>query len=234
MMDFGKTIQFKLSIVIGLYVLVSLPIALYLDEFLHVFMAWNLILALVPLYLAYIFRNIRKQKILSTKQQIVLVLIFLAWLFFLPNAFYVITDLIHLGNRTFYHQLGIYMPLNYVEDIKNYVALLHIFMGAIIALTAGVISLLDMTSNVEKKFGKISSNIFVLGILFLSSIAIYIGRFLRFNSWDILDPFRLLEELIQSINLFFVQFILLFWFSQVILYYFYAILLYKKTGDTIE
>jgi uncharacterized membrane protein len=233
MINFTKKIEFKVTVFVGLYILISLPVALYLNNFLHIFMGWNLILALIPLYGSMLFNMLRHKNGQSKSQLFVLIVLFLGWLFFLPNTFYVITDLIHLGNRDFYFQSSFYMPWDYVEDIKNYVALTHIFIGAIISLTAGVISLSNMEDVIIEKYHKIIGYSFVVFVLFLSSIAIYIGRFLRFNSWDMLRPFHLLATLYKSVDLFFVQFVLLFWFVQVCVYFFYRIISLHKEGDLV-
>ncbi|MBU1019712.1 MAG: DUF1361 domain-containing protein [Firmicutes bacterium] len=234
MTDFMKTIQFKVTFFVGIYIVISFPIALYLRNFLHIFMGWNLILALVPLYASYLFRALESKKSQTKKQPILLVLIFFVWLFFLPNTFYVITDLIHLGSRDFYFQSSFYMPWDYIEDIKNYLALTHIFVGAIISLTAGVISLSDMQQFVRGKYNQSLSIFFVLVVLFLSSIAIYIGRFLRFNSWDILHPLHLLETLFNRVDLFFIQFVFLFWLVQIIVYFYFRALFKNRVGVKIE
>ncbi|MBN2604660.1 MAG: DUF1361 domain-containing protein [Bacilli bacterium] len=233
MINFTKKIENKITIIVGMYVLISLPIAFYLHNFLHVFMGWNLILALVPLYASLLFLTLYQKNGQEHLQPIFLLGIFLVWLFFLPNTFYVITDLIHLGNRDFYFQSSFYMPWDYVEDIQNYVALIHIFIGAIISLTAGVISLRNMEQFVVEKFNQTFGYSFVFVVLFLSSIAIYIGRFLRFNSWDVLHPFHLIKTLYLSVDLFFIQFVLLFWIVQAIVYFFFQIILNHKEGDLI-
>ncbi|HXE42438.1 MAG TPA: DUF1361 domain-containing protein, partial [Candidatus Baltobacteraceae bacterium] len=53
-------------------------------------------------------------------------------------------------------------------------------------LVLGFISLYVMQSIVAQKFGHIASWLFIVGIAGLSGIGIFIGRFLRLNSWDIL------------------------------------------------
>lgn len=234
MTTFIKTTQFKMSVFVGIYILVSIPISLYLNSFLHIFLGWNLILALIPLYASYLFLKLSIQQGQKTKHHIILIVLFIVWLFFLPNTFYVITDLIHLGNREFYITNGFYEPWVYVENIKNYLALIHIFIGVVISLTAGVFSLSDMFEYVQRKYQGITANIFVIVVLFLSSIAIYIGRFLRFNSWDILHPFKLINTLFNSLDLFFVQFVLLFWITQGIIYYFIRFLIHNEKGECHE
>jgi uncharacterized membrane protein len=53
-------------------------------------------------------------------------------------------------------------------------------------LFLGIFSLRAMQSLVRAFLGSILSWLFVLGALLASSLGIYIGRFLRWNSWDLL------------------------------------------------
>ena len=50
--------------------------------------------------------------------------------------------------------------------------------------------------------------IIVLGVL--NAIGVYIGRYLRLNSWDILNPSALLKNVVASLNVFSLEFIILF------------------------
>jgi uncharacterized membrane protein len=92
------------------------------------------------------------------------------WLLFFPNAPYIFTDLIHLGTRFFRH-FWIDMTL--------------ILLCALTGLVLGFVSLYFMQSVVARKFGRATSWLFVVVALGLSSFGVYLGRFLRLNSWDV-------------------------------------------------
>jgi uncharacterized membrane protein len=100
-----------------------------------------------------------------------------AWLLFFPNAPYIFTDLIHLTNRYFSH---------------FWVDLVLILSCAFTGLVLGFVSLYLMQSVVTRRFGRAKGWGFIAAVIGLSSFGIYIGRFLRFNSWDVVaNPVKL-------------------------------------------
>ena len=100
-------------------------------------------------------------------------------------------------------------------------------IGFLFALLVGLESLYIFEQNIKKQTLKIVCCLEILGVLFLSGIAIYIGRFLRFNTWDIFRPFTLLKNVIQSFDLFAFQFIILFTFAIILVYSIY----YNNKGN---
>jgi uncharacterized membrane protein len=93
-----------------------------------------------------------------------------AWLLFFPNSPYIFTDIIHLTNRYYYH---------------FWIDLILILSCALTGLVAGFVSLYLMQSVAARMFGRFGSWLFVAVVAGLSSVGVYIGRFLRFNSWDV-------------------------------------------------
>ena len=93
-----------------------------------------------------------------------------AWLLFFPNAPYIFTDVIHLTNRYFAH---------------FWVDLMLILLCALTGLVLGFVSLYLMQSVVARMFGRLASWLFIAVIAGLSSFGVYLGRFVRVNSWDI-------------------------------------------------
>ncbi|HKI68711.1 MAG TPA: DUF1361 domain-containing protein, partial [Verrucomicrobiae bacterium] len=94
-----------------------------------------------------------------------------AWLLFFPNAPYIFTDLIHLTSR-FYRYFWVDLTL--------------ILLCAFTGLILGFVSLYLMQSVVTRMFGRMASWFFVAVVAGLSGCGIYLGRFLRFNSWDVI------------------------------------------------
>lgn len=142
---------------------------------------WNLFLALIPLFISsLIFYFNSKNKI----NKVALVLGIIIWLLFLPNALYIVTDLIHVGR---------------IRAVPTMFDAVLVFSAALSGVIIGIISIFRM-EDVLKKFysSKIVSYIILFSILF-ASFGVYIGRFLRFNSWDIVTNAILLWTNIKEI-----------------------------------
>ena len=58
-----------------------------------------------------------------------------------------------------------------------------------------------MQKVVTRWLGSILSWVFVMGVTVLSSLGVYVGRFMRWNSWDVmLDPFSLPGEFLHTVS----------------------------------
>lgn len=148
----------------------------------YYFLFWNLALAWVPLWLAILLNNRLKSKSWKDPAQVLLTLL---WLGFLPNSFYIISDLVHLQNTG---EVGILFDA-------------ALFMSIIFnALIAGMMSVYLVHKQLIKR---IPSDIayLVVGLVFLLvSFAIYLGRILRWNTWDILaNPAGLVFDLSDNL-----------------------------------
>ncbi|HHU55562.1 MAG TPA: DUF1361 domain-containing protein, partial [Acholeplasmataceae bacterium] len=154
---------------------------------------WNVFLAFIPYLISLYFEKIKEKKVLFYFSIIVFIL-------FLPNAFYLITDFIHLQNHKYYETIYVY-----TRSLDIWVALIHIALGFILGIIFGTYSLINLEKIVQKKY----QQLIIIFICLLSGIGIYIGRFLRFNSWDIIKPITLIKKLITSIDVFSLGFILL-------------------------
>lgn len=147
------------------------------DSSRYIFLYWNLILAaLAPLIAWWLVVRLKRFR-WSRPSQLGLTLL---WLLFLPNSFYIMTDFIHL--RETYEA-----PLIY--DI----ALLMGFVAS--GLIAGYISVYLVHSALRQRLNVRHAWYVVSGVFLLSSFAIYLGRFSRWNTWDvILTPAGLLFD----------------------------------------
>lgn len=132
----------------------------------YMFLLWNLFLAWVPLFLSGIL--LQKGAHISLIKRISL---FFMWLIFFPNAPYVVTDLIHLAPKS-----GV--PLWY--------DLILILSFAIMGLMFGIRSLRKIHKFLEAYLSEKQSWYIVGFCLLLSGFGIYLGRFERWNSWDLL------------------------------------------------
>ncbi len=142
------------------------------------YLVWNLALAWVPLLLALWLERILNLRLWSS--WLALLVTFL-WLAFLPNSFYVISDFVHLTE----------IPR---VDIVSDVVMFGSF--AINGLMLGYLSLFLVHGELRKRLSARTSGLLVTGILLISSFAIYIGRDLRWNTWDVIfSPASLLFDI---------------------------------------
>jgi len=135
----------------------------------YAFLVWNLFLAWLPLIFA-LFAAEKYQAVRSGRNWRFLSLAG-AWLLFFPNSPYIFTDLTHLRTHFYYHY---------------WVDLVLILLCALTGLVVGFVSLYLMQSVVTRMLGRAASWLFIAAVAGLSGFGIYLGRFLRFNSWDIL------------------------------------------------
>ena len=152
----------------------------YSDTGRHLGLIWNLFLAWIPFMLAYFAHAVRWRR--ATLYIILPVIAFL-WLIFYPNAPYMLTDLQDLSRRA----SG--APLWYDVIIVVWCSWTGMLLG--------LISLYLMQNIVVRSFGRRTGWVFVFVISALSSFGIYIGRFVRLNSWDILqNPGETVQEIL--------------------------------------
>ncbi len=141
---------------------------------------WNLVLAWIP----FIFASIAYAISWSRKLlYFVVPVCALIWLVFFPNAPYILTDFQHLSTD----------PAN----APVWYDVLMLIWFAWTGLFLGVVSLYLMQEIVTRTFGRISGWIFVLVVTVISSIGIFLGRFYRWNSWDVLgDPLPIAHDIL--------------------------------------
>ncbi len=152
----------------------------YSDSNRHTGLIWNLFLAWIPFILAYIAHAVSWRRIWL---YLVIPVIAFLWLIFFPNAPYMLTDLQDLARRA--------------SDAPLWYDVLIVVWFSWTGMLLGVISLYLMQDIIFRTFGRAAGWIFVFAISGLSSFGIYIGRFVRLNSWDILqDPTETAMEIL--------------------------------------
>jgi uncharacterized membrane protein len=130
-----------------------------------IFLIWNLFLAFIPFFIAnwlYLFRD--------RFNKITVIPMVAMWLLFFPNAPYIITDIIHLHPS---------------KDFGYWYNLLIVISCVWNALVMGLLSLNDIQNVLTEKFGKLTAWIVSISSVFLGAFGIYLGRILRWNSWDL-------------------------------------------------
>ena len=143
----------------------------YTDSSRHTGLIWKLFLAWIPFILAYIAHTVSWKRIWL---YLAIPVIAFLWLIFFPNAPYMLTDLQDLARAG-----GVGAPLWYDVLIVVWCS----WTGTLL----GVISLYLMQDIISRTFGRSIGWVFVFIISGLSSFGVYIGRFVRLNSWDILQ-----------------------------------------------
>ncbi len=134
----------------------------------YIFLMWNLFLAWIP-YLSSLWADLLHRN--HPNRWWSLLVPGALWLIFFPNAPYIITDFVHLRERAS-------IPLWYDIGLLVTFAWTGLFLA--------VFSLRTMQRLVKHYVGSILGWIFVAVALGLSGLGIYMGRFLRWNSWDLL------------------------------------------------
>jgi uncharacterized membrane protein len=136
---------------------------------------WDLFLAWTPLLFAVLLAASYTRR----RSAIELGAVGLAWLLFLPNAPYLVTDFIYVGGA---HRV--------------YDALL-VGSFATTGLALGFVSLLLVQNVVTQARGARLGWAVAFGALFSASIGVYLGRVLRFNSWDAIQQPHRIWDVVQ-------------------------------------
>jgi len=163
---------FALSLLSILLLAVRMKIT---HDFYMLFLVWNLFLALLPYGISLWFGTLTKSITSIQKLKWIAVPVVLLWLLILPNAPYIITDLIHIR-----HASGSW--LIYDSILISCFAITGCWTG--FKSIHQMVTILTHIQLIKKDFLK---RIIEYTILFLCALGIYLGRDLRWNSWDIIQ-----------------------------------------------
>ncbi len=156
----------QITTLLVLAVVLNISRILLFGNYSFIYIVWNIFLAFVPFLISSIL-------LLRTNRENIIkpffIISFIVWLLFLPNAPYVVTDLIHLGR---------------IRAVPVMFDSFLLFSSAWVSMLMGLYSLLHMEKILLLKFSKKTTEIFILTIILFTSFGMYLGRFLRFNSWD--------------------------------------------------
>ena len=184
------------------YLVLSYGLGIYLLNGLVLFLGWNMILATIVYALAKLILHMDQKRVSA----LWIGLVFGLYVLFFPNAIYIITDFIHLEAYDFFTQY----PRIYAMEINDWLIMAHITIGALIAMKLGMSSVIKLEERFLDKLNIKPYRIIVLTSLFgISSVGIYIGRFLRFNSWDILRLSSIIIQLFDQWR-FMIMFVIIF------------------------
>lgn len=160
-------------------------------------LVWNMFLALVALDFSLVSYYISKKVVRGLGA--------ILWLFFYPNTFYMLTDIVHMQftSTVLWNKTSLILYMLYVSSILF-----------------GVLCGIESVKNIVLTF--IIKNYYLrllfIGVLsFISSFAIHIGRYARLNSWDIFTrPKTVISEILDVVSWDAVHFVLGFTFIQIL------------------
>jgi uncharacterized membrane protein len=148
----------------------------YTGQLTFIFLLWNLFLAFIPFSISCFLQR----HSVWVNHRLLLSFGIAAWILFIPNSFYIITDLFHLGISS--------APIWY--DL----ALLLSFAWN--GLILGIISVRQIEKIFHSVLPQLHEMFFLLPVMFINAFGIYVGRYLRFNSWDVIgNPFELIGNI---------------------------------------
>jgi len=164
--------RLKETLFIGVLVIFCLCLStfrlLYSGRRAFVFLNWNLFLAVIPWVLtslAVLHPNTRLKKT-------AIIVLLLAWLLFFPNGPYILTDLFHI-------HMNSSMPV--------WFDLVMVLSFAWTGVLLGFLSLWDIEKILKKLLGRKWVTIISSALLFIGSFGVYLGRYERWNSWNIIN-----------------------------------------------
>jgi len=176
----------RLAIILGLFAGSLFCIALVVVRNVHTgdanfrYLIWNLFLAWIPFALAvFVYDRWRR-----SGAGIPLFVLGALWLLFFPNAPYIATDFVHLERS---------------PDAPFWYDAITIAAFAWMGLLLGFASLYLVQSVVRQWRGAALSWIFAVAAISLGSLGIYLGRFLRLNSWDALEHPSVLPRIAHAV-----------------------------------
>jgi uncharacterized membrane protein len=149
----------------------------------YLFFFWNLFLAWVPLGAALLFYGLAARR---SRPSMLMLAAAVVWFLFFPNAPYIVTDVVHLRATP---------PVPYWYDI------ICVMAFAQTGLFLGYLSLYLVHEVMRAWMGRWVGWLIALAMLGSSAFGVYLGRFLRWNSWDALvAPFDTLRYAARVAN----------------------------------
>ena len=146
------------------------------------FLIWNLFLAWIPYFMAQFLRFTEKKGKISWKS----IGLLGAWLLFFPNAPYLLTDLLHLRPK---------------PPVPHWYDLILLFSFACTGLMLGLLSLYEVQKFLRKHFAEAQVWAATVGIAFMGGFGVWLGRYQRWNSWDIVvQPFSLIKDTFYDLH----------------------------------
>jgi uncharacterized membrane protein len=157
-----SSLEKMLMVSVSFTMLLLLTRFYYTNELIYGFYIWNTFLAILPLLFSHSLIRVRKCNFKA-------ILLLTCWLAFFPNAPYLITDMFH-----------------YVEKppVPKWFDLLLVTSAAWNGLLLGIVSLMQVEQFLSRHLRENWVKTFVIVSFMLCGYGVYLGRYLRFNSWE--------------------------------------------------
>ncbi|MGN1138584.1 MAG: DUF1361 domain-containing protein, partial [Ruminococcus sp.] len=152
-------------------------------------MIWNYFLAVIPVYMALLSKYFS-----DLEKRVPAVVFSLLWLLFFPNAFYMLTDFKYISKINF-PLWDIYTVVG--SNLTPWILLTNLVISITAGVISAIISLEIIHKLLEKNLGKKISWAIVSLLMILTSFGVYIGRFARLNSWDIVNLEKLYDDIMS-------------------------------------
>ncbi|MBK9300801.1 MAG: DUF1361 domain-containing protein [Bacteroidetes bacterium] len=165
-----RFVRFELLLLLTFTIIFCITLTLmriaFTGSLMYIFLNWNLFLAMIPCFISsYLLHNS------ININRYVMGLLAATWLLFFPNAPYILTDLFHLNER---------------NGMPKWFDLIMLLSFSWAGLLLGFISLFHIEQLLLKKCSAVKTQVLIITMLFMASFGVYLGRFLRWNSWDII------------------------------------------------
>jgi uncharacterized membrane protein len=175
----SNEIDRMLTLSMGFSIALVMARIAYTGKLTFLSLIWNLFLAWLP----YMVSGWLQKRNVVYGNPLKFMVIAFVWLLFIPNSFYIMTDLFHLGEH---------------RNVPNWFDLAMIISFAWDGLLLGVLSVRQMEKMIQQFLPGMRELFFIYPIMWLNALGIYIGRYPRFNSWDIItNPIGLSTYLIK-------------------------------------
>ena len=138
------------------------------NTFNYWYLCWNLILGLIPLGLVILLSSQLSKRPWASFPMLLLTV---AYIGFLPNSFYMATDFIHM---------------QYASSQTIIFDIVMILLFTLSGLLSGFTSVYIIHKELIRRIGSAKSSWIVSALLLLCSFALYLGRYLHWNTWDVI------------------------------------------------
>ncbi|WP_068774280.1 DUF1361 domain-containing protein [Paenibacillus sp. FJAT-26967] len=193
------------------------------------YLAWDFFLAWVPVILSGMIKFMNRRLAAAFSSKLATGVVFIAWVFFLPNSAYLFTEILH----TFRYFDPQPPSIKFWFDPVFWYSLSVTFTAAVTGLLLSALSLYQVHGLIVRFVARVYSGAAIVCIVLLSSIGVYIGRFIRWNSWDVLNkPLAIMKDLLAEstrTDSLMPEFVLLMFGIQLFSYVFYCVL---RTGES--
>lgn len=207
-----------------MYVVVTMVLGMIINNGLIIFLGWNIVLATLVFGLAQLFVNYRQHQYPFW----ISYLLFIIFVLFFPNTFYLLTDTIHFQAYGFFADY----PSVYALMMEDWIVFTVVTVGALYGVKLGISSL-DLIRDVHYEFIKKHETLYIILLFILSSTGIYLGRFIRLNSWNFFDLEAIALGIINHLD-FFLGFVMMFTLIHGIGYFLFSTTHEIKYNQTIE